>query len=232
MTTKNIIKLILTQLLILISIESFSQDIHKPYDNQKATVELNGIAKKIKNGSPYKINPNLVQYIYTQQDKFPEIPANSNSRTKMGILAPTYAKINLILKSQLNQPQDSISKEQAMLAASIGYQSIKIISLSNDFIKSLSKDSYNYKTRVRGYNQGIKGLQELLTGYITMTFLENKNQEVDDILISSLRNFAPKIINKFPEDKKEHTIELLKALIKGKEDIRLKNEFTNFMELL
>ncbi|NJB72318.1 hypothetical protein GGR42_002809 [Saonia flava] len=232
MTSRTTIKLIFLQLLIFFSTKSFSQNSEKFYNHQSAAIELDSISKRVKSGLPYQINPTLIQYIYEQQEKFPEIPEDSSSRVKMGIIAPTFTQISVILKSQLIPPQDSISKEQAMLAATTGYQSVKIISLSNEFINSLDEDSYNYKTRLRGFNQGVKGLQEFLLGYTTMTFIENQNEKVDDILISSLLNFAPKIINEFPLDKKENTIDLLKSSIEGEEDIRLMNEFNNFIKSL
>lgn len=232
MTSRTTIKLTFFLLLIIISTKSYSQNSDKLYNYQTAVIELDSISKRVKLGLPYKINPTLIQYIYEQQENFPEIPENSSSRIKMGIIAPIFTQISLIMKSQLNPPQDSISKKQAMLAAATGYQSVKIISLSNEFINSLDEDSYNYKTRLRGFNQGVKGLQEFLLGYTIMTFIENQNQKVDDILISSLLNFAPKIINEFPLDKKENTINLLKSSIEGEENIRLLNEFNNFIELL
>ncbi|WP_108869325.1 hypothetical protein [Aquimarina aquimarini] len=232
MTSRTTIKLIFLQLLFLISTKSFSQNSDKLYNHETAVIELDSLSQRIKSGLPYKINSTLIQYIYNQQDKFPEIPENLSSRVKMGIIAPIFTQTSLIMKSQLNPPQDSISKEEAMLAATTGYQSIKIISLSNEFLNTLDEDSYNYKTRLRGFNQGVKGLQEFLLGYTTMTFLENQNQTVDDILISSLLDFAPKIINEFPIDKKESTIDLLKSSIEGEEDIRLINEFNNFIKSL
>ena len=225
-------KLVFLQILIIISTKSFSQDIDKHYNHETATIELENVAKKISTGLPYNISPNLVQYMYENHEDFPKIPENSSSRNKMETLAPTFTQINIILKSQSIAPQDSISKKQAMLAATLGYQSIKIISLSNEFINSLDKDAYNYKTRVRGFNQGIKGLQQYLLGYTTMTFLENQNQNVDYILISNLKIFAPKILNEFPKDEKELTIQLLKSSIEGKNDIRLINEFNSFIESL
>lgn len=225
-------KLTLIQLLIIISIKSFSQNVDENYTHKTAAIELESIAKKINSGLPHHISPNLVQYIYNNRESFPKIPENSSSRNKMATIVPTYTQINIILKSQLNTPQDSISKEQAMLAATLGYQSIKIISLSSEFMNSLDKDAYNYETRVKGFNQGIKGLQQFLLGYTTMTFLENQNQFVDDILISNYKNFAPKILNEFPSEEKEHTIQLLKSSIEGKNNIRLINEFNSFIELL
>lgn len=232
MILKNTIRLIPLQLLVLFSSVTFAQNVEKKYNHQMATAELEHIQANVKSGISFELNPEVFRYIYENINTFPTMPTDARLQERMQSLILSYTQLTFILKSLVIESRDSVSIEQAMISASLGYQSVKLLSLGNEFMHSLDKNDPSFALREKGYNQGTIGIQDFLMGYVITTFLENKYQGVDEILTSSLIDFAPNIIDKLPTDKKKSLIDLIKNTVGNKNDIRLKNEYQEFIDLL
>lgn len=214
------------------SIATNAQSREKNYDNVKASDELLEIQTAFQAGKSFDLNPILLEYIYKNHNQFPTIQANAGIEQKMQSLLPVYSQLNFIMQSFVIKSADSVTIEQAMLMASIGYQSVKLLSVANEFMESLSKKDKSYSVRLNGHNQAVRGIQTFLTGYIISTFVENSNNSVDAILTLSIKEFGPDIIDQLPKDTRKQIVKTIKEGYSNRVNDRVQLEFQNFVELL
>jgi len=197
-----------------------------------ASAELVEIQVKLKNGESFELNPELFEYIYLNSSTFPSIPNDAGIEERIQNFSPAFNQLTYILKSLVIESRDSVSVEHAMIMATMGYQSAKLLSLSNEFLETLDKNDPVYNLRVRGYNKATAGIQSFLLGYVSVTFLENEYEGVDNILTSSLIAFTPEIIEALPKDLKKSTVKLIRKYVGNKSDIRLKKEFNDLLDVI
>lgn len=232
MTLKHYFPFFLVQLLLCFSSIAFAQDGNNSFSHEMAAKELEEIQTKLKAGESFELNPKLFEYIYSNSATFPHIPEDAEIEEKIKIFSPVFNQLTFILKSLVIESRDSVSIEHAMIMATLGYQSEKLLSLSNDYMSTLDKNDPTYSIRAKGFNQAETGIQNYLLGYVSTTFVENNFEGVDTILTSSLIEFAPKIIDAFPKDKRKSTIKLIKKYVGNKNDIRLKDKYEELLNVL
>ncbi|UOB18944.1 hypothetical protein [Abyssalbus ytuae] len=232
MILKTNIRFILLQLLLIASNITLAQGTDKVYNHELATSELEETQTRLKAGESFELNPELFEYIYLNINTFPSIPIDAGIEERMQSFTPIFNQLTFILKSLVIESRDSISVEHAMIIASLGYQSVNLLSLGNEYMETLDKSDPTYTIREKGYNRATSGIQDFLIGYIITTFLENKYEGVDSILTSSLIVFAPKIMNELPKDKRKATTKLIKKYIGNKNDLRLNKEYQELLDVL
>ncbi|TYP97063.1 hypothetical protein C7447_10576 [Tenacibaculum adriaticum] len=217
--------------LFFISSKAYFQS-RNNYDNTSASKALADIQKTLKTDETILNNKELFEYIYTNHTSFPTISSESSVDEKLQVILPIYSQLTYISYHFLKNPSDSVSEEQAMLYATIGYQSLKLLTTINNFMKSLDKNDPSYSTRMNGYYQGLNGIQQMMEGYIITTFIENQNTKVDDILVSSIYEFGPKIMKEFPVERSENLINQFEDKATQKDYMRLSKEYNKLIEVL
>ncbi len=232
MTLKMNIRLILVQLFLIATCSTFAQELDKKYTHELAAEELVEIQVKLKAGESFELNPELFEYIYLNSSTFPSIPTDAGIEERIQNFSPAFNQLTFILRSLVIESRDSVSVEHAMIMVTLGYQSVKLLSLSNEFLETLDKSDPVYNIRVRGYNKAAAAIQSFLLGYVSVTFLENEYEGVDNILTSSLIAFTPEIIEVLPKDLKKSTVKLIKKYVGNKRDIRLKKEFNDLLDVI
>lgn len=217
---------------ILTSIVCTAQGSEANYTHGSAKAEILETQQLIQSGKKVPLNASLMKYIYTNHENFPEIPEDASISQKLQTALEIYTALSSMTYTLLTPPADSISVEEAMLMATLGHHSAKILPIANEFLKSLDTDDGSYSVRINGYNQAIAGIKRFLVGYVITTFTENKNAETDAILAASIQKFGPAIIHGFPQEKQTETIDHIKANISPKVNERLEKEFQQFLDLL
>lgn len=230
MSLKSLCITLLLQILLLNVI--FAQNENKAYNHELATSELDSIVKKLKAGKSFEINPKFCEYIYLNSKTFPSTRTESNLDERMLSITPVFTKLSFLLKSMVIESKDSISIEHAMIMATMGYQSVKLISLANEYMETLDENDPSYIIRKGGYDRAINGIQTFIIGYVITTFKENKYSGVDDVLTSSIIEFTPEIMKLFPKAKRKPTISLIKKYVGDKKAVRLGTEYKKLLRAI
>ncbi|MTI38662.1 hypothetical protein [Fulvivirga lutimaris] len=219
-------------LLIFCASLSFAQDDTTQYDQESAIAELGRIQSLIQTKQLDSLEPALLEYLYNNRAQFPKVSDDATLEERAGLILPVYTQITQFIKWSIPNSTVAITSDQAKLMAILGYQSVNLLQVANQFIETLSKDDPSYEVRMGGYNQAVGGVQTFLKGYVVSTFIENQNQEMDLLLVDNIKEFGPALIEKIPEEKRSETIASIKDDYSEKVSDRLKKDFKKLLKLL
>jgi hypothetical protein len=127
---------------------------------------------------------------------------------------------------------DSVSYEMALIISAAGHCTVRGLNLANDYMKTLDKKDETYSIRLSGYNRAVNSTRTIILGILGATFIENRNEKVNDILIDNLMVFVPKLAEAIPKTALKQLKKDIKEKISPHVKDGLKDEFRLFMKTI
>jgi hypothetical protein len=209
----------------------FGQVQPETYGNASAKAELKSIIRKMNSSEPFELDPQLFRYIHEHIRDFPEMDTDAEQQLENINLLTVYIQLNRIQK-YLYEPEkkDSITYVQAVTMASLGHMSTRLLSYTKQFMKTVDKKDPSYETRKRGFDQSVMGMRQFVVGYLTVTFIENRNREINGLLIDNAMVFSPKLLKEMPKEDRKNTRKKIEETIFPKVNEGLRETFNVLLE--
>lgn len=216
---------------LLFSLAISAQATQQTYTNETALVALEQVSEKLRSGeNNFELDPELCYYLNAHIAHMPEIPANGSYLEKLKPLLNVHTQLGYLFQSMMTEKTDSIPYELALMMSAMGQSTERMFRLSSDFMKTLDKEDKMYTIRLSTYNRSINSARTVILGYVGTTFIANRHEGVNSILIDNLMVFGPKLVKAMPKKDRKALKKEIKAKISPKVNEDLRKEYNLFLK--